>query len=133
MLAPQPGSRHVECQLPNQGSNPYPLQWKRGVLPTGLQGSPKRYLTSIKKKTHSLLIKSSNNKRLKVLVTQSCPTCDPMDCSPTRLLCPWNSLGKNTGVSCHFLLQGIFPTQGLNLGLPHCRQTLYQVSHQGSL
>ena len=38
--------------------------------------------------------------------------------------------GKNTGVSCHFLLQGIFPTQGSNLGLPHCRQTLYHLSHQ---
>ena len=35
---------------------------------------------------------------------------------PTRLLCPWDSLGKNTGVSCHFLLQGIVLTQGLN---PH--------------
>ena len=43
----------------------------------------------------------------------------------TRLLCPWNSPGKNTGVGCHSLLQGIFPTQGLNLGLLHCRQFLY--------
>ena len=40
---------------------------------------------------------------------------------PTRLLCPWDFLGKNTGVGCHFLLQEIFPTQGSNLGLPHCR------------
>ena len=39
---------------------------------------------------------------------------------PTRLLCPWNSPDKNTtGVGCHFLLQGIFPTQGSNPGLPH--------------
>ena len=38
-----------------------------------------------------------------------------------------------TGVGCHFLLQEIFPTQGLNPGLPHCRQTLYCLSHQGSL
>ena len=44
---------------------------------------------------------------------------------PARLLCPWDSLGKSTGVSCHFLLQGIFPTQGSNLGLLHCRQILY--------
>ena len=43
-----------------------------------------------------------------------------------------NSPGKNTGVGCHFLLQGSFPTQGLNLGLPHCRQILYCLSHQGS-
>ena len=63
-------------------------------------------------------------------VSQSCPTlCDPMDCS---FLCPWNFQGKSTGVGCHFLLQGIFPTQGSYLGLLHCRQTLYHLSHQGS-
>ena len=39
---------------------------------------------------------------------------------------------KNTGVGCHVLLQGIFPTQGLNPALPHCRQILYHLSHQGS-
>ena len=49
--------------------------------------------------------------------------CDPMDCRP--VLCPWNSPGKNTGVGCHFLLQEIFPTQELNPGLSHCRQTLH--------
>ena len=66
-------------------------------------------------------------------VTQSCPTlCDPMDCSLPGC-CPWDFPSKNTGVGCHFLLQGIFPTQGSNLGLPHCRQTLYHLSHQGSL
>ena len=48
------------------------------------------------------------------------------------LLCPWNSPGKNIGVDCHFLLQGIFPTQGSNPGLPHCRQALYHLSHQES-
>ena len=41
---------------------------------------------------------------------------------PSRLFCPWNSPDKNTGVGYHFLLLGIFPTQGSNLGLPHCRQ-----------
>ena len=51
----------------------------------------------------------------------------------TRLLRPWDFLGKSTGEGCHFLLQGIFPTQGSNPGLPHCRQTLYRLSHQGSL
>ena len=40
-------------------------------------------------------------------------------------------LGKNTGVGCHFLLQEIFLTQGSNLGLQHCRQILYHLSHQG--
>ena len=59
-------------------------------------------------------------------VTQSCLTV-------TRLLCPWDFPGKSTGVGCHFLLQSIFPTQGLNPGLPHCRQMLYCLSHQESL
>ena len=45
---------------------------------------------------------------------------------------PWNSPGQNTGVGSLSLLQGIFPTQGSNPGLPHCRQILYQLSHQGS-
>ena len=49
-----------------------------------------------------------------------------------QALLSWNSLGKNTGVSSHFLLQGIFLTQGLNPGLLHCRQILYHLSHQGS-
>ena len=40
---------------------------------------------------------------------------------------------KSTGVGCHYLLQRIFPTQGSNMGLPHCRQTLYRLSQQGSL
>ena len=49
---------------------------------------------------------------------QLCPTlCNPMDLQPTRLLCPWGCSGRNSGVGCHFLLQGIFPTQGSNLGL----------------
>ena len=47
---------------------------------------------------------------------------------PTRILCPWYSPGKNTGVFCHVLLQGILPTQGSNLHLLHCRQILYQES-----
>ena len=49
-----------------------------------------------------------------------------------RLLWSWGSPGKNTGVGCQSLLQGIFPTQGLNLGLLHCRQILYHLSHQGN-
>ena len=51
---------------------------------------------------------------------------------PSRLFRPWNFPGKNTGVGCHFLLQGIFPTLASNLSLLHCRQILYQLSHQGN-
>ena len=49
---------------------------------------------------------------------------------PTRLLCSWTSPGKNTAVGRHFLLQGIFPTQGSNSSLLCCRQILYCLSHQ---
>ena len=51
---------------------------------------------------------------------------------PHALYSPWNSPGQNTGVGSCSLLQGIFPTQGLNPGLPHCRWILYQLSHQRS-
>ena len=64
---------------------------------------------------------------MKVSVAQSYLTvCNPMDCS----LCPWDFPGKNIGVDSHSLLQGISPTQGLNLGLPHCGQILYRLGHQ---
>ena len=51
---------------------------------------------------------------------------------PHGLYSPLNSPGQNTGVGSPSLLQGIFPTQGLNPGLPHCQQILYQLSHKGS-
>ena len=57
----------------------------------------------------------------------------PWTVACTKFPCPWDFLGKSTGVGCHFLLQGIFPTQGSNPDLPHCRQALYRLSHQGSL
>ena len=63
------------------------------------------------------------------------PSLPPHGLQPARLLCPWDFPGKHTGVACHFLLQGIFLTQGSNphlLHLLHCRQILYHLSHQGS-
>ena len=57
----------------------------------------------------------------------------PHGLQPAGLLCPWDSPGKNTGVGCHFLHQGIFLTQGSNPGLLHTRQTLYHMSFQGIL
>ena len=63
------------------------------------------------------------------LVAQSCPTlCDPMDCSPSVSSVHEDSPGKNTGMGCHALLQGIIPTQVSS----HCRWILYCLSHQGS-
>ena len=67
------------------------------------------------------------------LVTQLCLTLfDPMDCTPSGSSVHGDSPGKNTGVGCHNLLQGTFPTQGWNPGLLHCRRILYCLSHQGS-
>ena len=51
---------------------------------------------------------------------------------PNGLYSPWNSPGQNTGGGSLFLLQGIFPTQGSNPGVPHCRWILYQLSHKGT-
>ena len=61
-----------------------------------------------------------------------CLTLRPHGLKLTRLLCPWNSPGKDTGVGSHSLLQGIFLIQRWNLGLLHCRQILHHLSHQGS-
>ena len=65
------------------------------------------------------------------LITQSCLTlCDPMHSSPPDSSVHGGFPDKTTGVGCHAFLQGIFPTQGSNSGLPHCRQILYCLSHQ---
>ena len=62
------------------------------------------------------------------LTTQSCPTlCNAMDCTPPSSSVHGDSPGKNTEVGRH-----AFPTQGSNPCLPHCRQILYHLSHQGS-
>ena len=63
---------------------------------------------------------------MKGKVAQSCLTlCDPMDC-------PWSSPGQNTGVGCHFLLQGIFLTQGLNLHLLCWQANSLPLCHLGN-
>ena len=73
-----------------------------------------------------------NTKRM-LCCAWSCPTlCDPMDCSPSDTFVHGDSPGKNTGVACHAFLQGIFPIQGSNPGLLHCRRILYQLSYWGS-
>ena len=67
---------------------------------------------------------------LKVLVTQSYMSLwDPIDYSLPGSFCPWDFPSKHTGVGCHSLLQGIFPTQEMNPGLLHCRQILCHLSH----
>ena len=67
------------------------------------------------------------------LVAKSCP---PVLWPPwtvaTMLLCTWDFPGNNTGLGCHFLLQGIFPTQGSNLCFLHWQADSLPLSHKGS-
>ena len=72
--------------------------WGRATPPAGLTSPP----PLLQACTHTVC----------VWAAQSCPTLRPHRQQPTRLLCPWDSLGKNTGVGYYFLLQGTFPTQG---------------------
>ena len=67
------------------------------------------------------------------MLAQSHPTlCDPMDCSPSGSSGPWDFPGKHSAVGCCLLLQGIFPTQGLNLFLLHWQADSLPLSHLGS-
>ena len=89
-------------------------------------------LFQILMRIHSLLplagIWASKEDAILCLVAQSCLTlCDLMDCSLPGFSVHGNSSGKNTGVGCHYPLQVIFPTQGSNLGLLHCRQNIYSL------
>ena len=70
-------------------------------------------------------ILDTSNFSLHAQLLQSYPTLWPQGLQPARLLSPWNSSDKNSGVGCHALLQGIFLTQGSNLSLLHYRWTLY--------
>ena len=84
--------------------------------------------------TNTLFLSHWGSSSLEACAVLSCsfsavPLCDPMDCSPPGTSVQEGSPGKNTGVGCHALLQGIFLTQGSNPGLLHCRQILYYLSH----
>ena len=71
------------------------------------------------------MLKPSSDDVSLCLVAQLCPTlCDPVDCSLPGFSVHGDSPGKNTGMGCYAFLQGIFPTQRLNPGLPHCRRSL---------
>ena len=89
---------------------------------------PKRFLSNCDTPFFSFFFFSESE----VLVARLCPTlCNPVDCSLPGS-CVHGIMDKNSGVGCHSLLQGIFSTQGWNLGLQHCGQILCHLSHQGS-
>ena len=99
-------------------------------------GAPYRpILFSVEKKIHIIqwnIDWGPTQELVLVLVAESYLTLRPPGLQPDRFLCPWNFSGKNTEVGWHSLLQGIFPAQGRNLGLLHCRRSLYRLNHKGS-
>ena len=96
------------------------------------------FTTGRKKTKHSLKQKVTQNywkdfcKKWKFSLDYDTEVNVAQSLRPHGLYSPWNSPGQNTGVGSLSFLLGIFPTQGLNPGFPHCRQTLYQLSHKGS-
>ena len=117
MPFPSPGD------LPNPGIEPRSPALQADALTSELPGKPQVALYY----WYKTVVKFYSVAWSEVKVAQSCPTLQPRG-----LYSPWNSPGQNTGVGSLSLLQGIFPTQGWNPGLPHCRQILYQLSHKGS-
>ena len=106
-----------------------PLPNVHGLNPTNVSSKGETDLTDVMKQRISrqeinlALSKVKSLSRARLFATPWIVAC-------TKLLRPRDFPGKSTGVGCHFLLQGIFPTQGSNPGLSHCRQTLYRLSHQ---
>ena len=95
--------------------------------------NPKLCILILKfKLIHYIIIKSKDNQLLLFSCSVVSDFCDPHGLKPTRLLCPWDFPGKNTGASCYFLLQGIFLTQGSNSYLLHWQADSSPLSHQGS-
>ena len=88
-------------------------------------------LPGIKQITNKNLLQSTWNSPWCSEMTSIGRKSRPHGLQPTRLRCPWDSPGKNPGVGGHSLFQGIFPTQGSNQGLLHCRQILYHLSPPG--
>ena len=130
----------LQCRRP--GFNPWlgKIPWRREQLPTlvfwpgefhGLLAHRVAKSQTLLSNFHLYRKEKLKEVKVKELVTQSCPSlCDPMDCRPPGSSVHGTFQSKNSYVG--ILLKGIFPTQGSNLGLLHCRQILYCLSHQGS-
>ena len=101
------------------------LPW--GTLSPVINTSPLRWLQPTQEKSqkplHPCLLSESESVSCSVVSNSA-----TLWTVAPRLLCPWDFPGKNTGVGCCFLLQGVFPTRGSNLGLLHCRQVLYHLN-----
>ena len=112
------------CISDSSRQNPWPYQ----------DNEKRRWFLGTMHKITFLCRLPSSVAALMWLVFESSENCSVVSDSlrPHKLYSLWNSPGHNTGVGSHSFLQGIFPTQRLNPGLLHCRQILYQLSHQGS-
>ena len=112
------------CISDSSRQNPWPYQ----------DNEKRRWFLGTMHKITFLCRLPSSVAALMLLVFESSESCSVVSDSlrPHKLYSLWNSPGHNTGVGSHSFLQGIFPTQRLNPGLLHCRQILYQLSHQGS-
>ena len=112
-----------------QGSNSYLMNWQVESLPLSHQGGPLKHSRACL--FLEMFFTTLTHQKCKVVVLSRVQLCE----TPRTLVPPppppWNSPDKNTGVDSHSLLLGIFPTQGSNLGLLHCRQILYYLSRQG--
>ena len=95
----------------------------------------KRFLMKVKEESEKAGLKLNIQKMTSGIrshqVSESCSVVSD-SLRPHGLYNPYNSLGQKTGVGSLSFLQGIFPTQGSNSGLPHCERILYQLSHEGS-
>ena len=126
-LLVQPSAFHHPDLSPHRAQSPHGQTWPQSERNTEVfLRKTVRPLTAVQTQDTGAVLTERQGAKLKVKLVQSCLTlCATMDC-------PWNSLGQNTGVGNLSLLQGIFPTQRSNPGLPHCRQILCQPSHKGS-
>ena len=122
-------ARILECvAMPSSRGSSWLRNWTYVSCVSGIAGrffysAPTRYIILSFNSPNEVLTSCPSC----FLVAKSCPTlCDPMD---YRLLCPWDFLGKNTGVGCHLLPQGIFWTQGSNPGLLHWQAGSLPLSH----
>ena len=126
----------IQCPCPGRWSNLFMSgSWGQWMVDPGLDPGldPSSWIL-----WHSALLKHAEERPPARGIDTSSSSCSLVSNSVTpwsdRLLCPWDSPGKNTGLGGHFLLHGIFPTQGSNLGLIclHCRWIHYHLNHQGS-
>ena len=129
----------ISCHVSRPPLRLHSISWKPPFQPLtlarakGVKNPQNRSRSGTKANVITASANHPSHKFLKWSVSHSVASnfLQPHGLQPTQLPYPWSSPGKNPGMGCHFLVQGIFSTQRLNLGLPRCRQFLDHLSHQG--